>query len=675
MRRFLITLSLCFCILSGLVAQNRLRMKNLQADEGLKAAPAEQFAPSFSRSPDRLHALVRFDEFPTVEQLGELGRQGARLVQYVPDLGFVFSIHPWVGAKGALRFPPEAKISAALRDETPEPDGYLVAEFFPDVDRAVAKSIAEENGFQVVEHGDLLPNHLLLRGRRDAMATLSMWDEVAYVFPASPELAAGDHVEACPGALTSLGAVGQYVATVGDGWDGKGQGSAELKYFFQRLTEKLSPAQAQAEIERALEEWARVASLSFSPGGSADQPRTLNMLFAAGDHGDGYPFDGQGKVLAHTFYPSPPNPEPIAGDLHFDDDEDWVAGPDTSVRSVDLFSVSLHELGHALGLGHSDNPGAVMYPYYRRVTALSTADVNAILQLYAAAGTNPGGDTPTTAPLVIAVTSPQAFPFTTTESSLYLAGTVNGGSGEPQVLWTSDRAGAGTAQGWRSWTIAALPLLLGSNAITITATDSASQQASKSVTVVRQQPVQPPAIAIVSPTTSGVCTTSSSTVRLAGTAGPAGQISRVLWTSSRGGSGLATGTSQWTTESIQLQSGANVLTLTAYDVYGATASAAITVTYIAAQDKVAPILKITSPASTSVSTTAAGIRIQGTAADNLGVTRVTWSTAFNRSGVASGTANWNTGLVPLLRGTNTIVIRAYDAAGNSGWRSLTVTRR
>jgi hypothetical protein len=25
-------------------------------------------------------------------------------------------------------------------------------------------------------------------------------------------------------------------------------------------------------------------------------------------------------------------------------------------------------------------------------------------------------------------------------------------------------------------------------------------------------------------------------------------------------------------------------------------------------------------------------------------------------------------------GTNTITIRAYDAAGNSGWRSVTVTR-
>jgi hypothetical protein len=396
MWQFPIRLSFCALLAFTLVAQNRLRLKNMQAQPaGADAQEMQPPALPLSRSGDRLHVLVQLDEALTTQQLGELEAKGARAVQYVPDLGYVFSVSRDLKLDRAERLRPPAKVSAVLRGQESIPsEGYLVAEFLPDVDAATARAIAQDHGFEVLEHPDMLPNHLLLRGRPEAVEALSEWDEVSYLFPASADLAAGEHVEACPGAITELGPVGQYVATVGDGWDGQGRGSAQLGYFFQRLTEKLPEGQARAEIVRALEEWARVASLSFVPGEASDSPRTLNMLFASGSHGDAYPFDGQGRVLAHTYYPAPPNPEPIAGDLHFDDDEEWVAGPDITVRSVDLFSVSLHELGHALGLGHSDTPGAVMYPYYRRVTALTQEDVNAILGLYAAAGTQPGGEPP-----------------------------------------------------------------------------------------------------------------------------------------------------------------------------------------------------------------------------------------------------------------------------------------
>jgi hypothetical protein len=46
---------------------------------------------------------------------------------------------------------------------------------------------------------------------------------------------------------------------------------------------------------------------------------------------------------------------------------------------------------------------------------------------------------------------------------------------------------------------------------------------------------------------------------------------------------------------------------------------------------------------------------------------------MGQSGTASGTTSWSAP-IPLLVGSNVVTIRAYDTAGNSGWRSVVVTR-
>jgi hypothetical protein len=102
---------------------------------------------------------------------------------------------------------------------------------------------------------------------------------------------------------------------------------------------------AEAATQRAMAQWSNVVQVTWQQGTDATAPQTVNILFASGDHGDGFPFTST-AILAHTFYPAPPNPDPIAGDMHFNADETWQIGANT-----DLFSVALHELGHALGLG------------------------------------------------------------------------------------------------------------------------------------------------------------------------------------------------------------------------------------------------------------------------------------------------------------------------------------
>jgi hypothetical protein len=74
-----------------------------------------------------------------------------------------------------------------------------------------------------------------------------------------------------------------------------------------------------------------------------------------------------------------------------------------------------------------------------------------------------------------------------------------------------------------------------------------------------------------------------------------------------------------------------------------------------------------------VSTTASSLAVRGTAGDNVGVAAVEWSVSTGSSGTAAGTSSWSAN-VPLLVGTNVIIVRAYDRAGNAGWRAVTVVR-
>ena len=67
-------------------------------------------------------------------------------------------------------------------------------------------------------------------------------------------------------------------------------------------------------------------------------------------------------------------------------------------------------------------------------------------------------------------------------------------------------------------------------------------------------------------------------ITLAGTAADAGGIQSVTWANDRGGSGAAAGTTNWTAPDIPLQSGVNVITVTAQDASGNSASDTLTVT-------------------------------------------------------------------------------------------------
>ena len=66
---------------------------------------------------------------------------------------------------------------------------------------------------------------------------------------------------------------------------------------------------------------------------------------------------------------------------------------------------------------------------------------------------------------------------------------------------------------------------------------------------------------------------------LSGTASDNVGVTSVTWVNDRGGNGTATGTTTWQVTDLVLQPGVNVITVTAHDAAGNTATDVITVTY------------------------------------------------------------------------------------------------
>lgn len=75
----------------------------------------------------------------------------------------------------------------------------------------------------------------------------------------------------------------------------------------------------------------------------------------------------------------------LTGDVHINVEKTWVDDPfDLPGDGIyDLHTVLLHEVGHALGLAHSDVPGAVMAPTYAGAKrALAADDIEGITYIY-----------------------------------------------------------------------------------------------------------------------------------------------------------------------------------------------------------------------------------------------------------------------------------------------------
>ena len=275
----------------------------------------------------------------------------------------------------------------------------------------------------------------------------------------------------------------------------------------------------------------------------------------------------------------------------------------------------------------------------------------------------------------VTITGPTSNPtHSVTTTPLTISGTASDNVGVTQVSWVNDRGGSGTATGTTSWTAAGVALLSGSNVLTVTARDAAGNVATDVLTVTYTPPdVTAPGVTITGPTSNPTHSVTTTPLTISGTASDNVGVTQVSWVNDRGGSGTATGTTSWTAAGIALLSGSNVLTVTARDAAGNTATDVLTVTYTPA-DATAPTVTITGPTSDpTLSATVSQLSISGTAADNVAVTQVSWANNRGGSGVATGTTSWSVTGIVLQSGDNVLTVTARDAAGNTATDVLTVT--